>query len=283
MSHRLLILCAATILALCPATAAFPQTVARGDSSKEQKDREAATEYGGRMAETVDLRSVLAALGLLSGTFLAVLLGLRVYLHCLRRRPQRESRRKKMTEEEINQRFPVTRQEGEPTCVVCLSTIEADDKCRVTQCGHAFHADCLVQWWTHKPKRILRCPICRTRQRLHNKKSKVSAEDEANVCCPGAGDQELPQRTEGEVGSADQEQEEQGQQSPDEVSDHQLETKDNEEDESPSVSIVVAAESPTIGVVVESPQGDDELAEGIPLEDRELDKEQVVFPQMVSV
>merc|ERR1719369_1323207 len=115
--------------------------------------------------ETVDMQSVMAALGLLSGTFLAVLIGLRVYLHCMRRRPQREMRRKKMTQADIEQRFPVSKSAGGETCVVCLSNIDADDECRVTQCGHTFHAECLLAWWVHRPRRILRCPICRTRQR----------------------------------------------------------------------------------------------------------------------
>jgi len=123
--------------------------------------------------DAIDMHSVLAALGLLSGAFFLVLLGLRIYLHCMRRRPQRRERRQKLTQEDIEARFPVTKCcEGGETCVVCLSVIEADEDCRVTQCGHTFHADCLMAWWTHKPRRTLRCPICRARQRTRDKKRK---------------------------------------------------------------------------------------------------------------
>merc|ERR1719188_616857 len=76
-----------------------------------------------------------------------------------------------MTQADIEARFPVTKSAGgEETCVVCLSNIEADEDIRVTQCGHTFHADCLLAWWTHKPRRVLRCPICRTRQRSKDRK-----------------------------------------------------------------------------------------------------------------
>lgn len=123
----------------------------------------------------VDMQSVLFALGMLSGAFLVVLCGLRLYLHCVRRRPQRHERRKKMTQADIEARFPVSQYPGgeaEETCVVCLSAIEEGEDIRVTQCGHTFHADCLMAWWLHKPRRVLRCPICRQRQRSKDRKRK---------------------------------------------------------------------------------------------------------------
>mmetsp|Transcript_64484 Transcript_64484/g.135306 ORF Transcript_64484/g.135306 Transcript_64484/m.135306 type:complete len:384 (-) Transcript_64484:301-1452(-) len=122
--------------------------------------------------EDVDIKSVLAALALLSGSFFLVLLGLRVYLHCVRRRPARRERKKKMTQEDVEARFPVVKcvQSDGETCVICLSNIEEGDECRITQCGHQFHADCVLSWWMYKQRRTLRCPMCRTRQKKHPKK-----------------------------------------------------------------------------------------------------------------
>mmetsp|Transcript_8295 Transcript_8295/g.22847 ORF Transcript_8295/g.22847 Transcript_8295/m.22847 type:complete len:306 (-) Transcript_8295:148-1065(-) len=156
------------MLRTCPA-ACYP-TAAPVIQAQNQPSEDA---FGADEAdhETVDIQSVLAALGLLSGTFLAVLVGLRVYLHCMRRRPARREHRKKMTEADIEKRFPVTKTEGGETCVVCLANIEVGDDCRVTQCGHTFHAECLLSWWLYKPRRVLRCPICRTRQRSKPRKA----------------------------------------------------------------------------------------------------------------
>mmetsp|Transcript_79852 Transcript_79852/g.171144 ORF Transcript_79852/g.171144 Transcript_79852/m.171144 type:complete len:233 (+) Transcript_79852:55-753(+) len=111
----------------------------------------------------------LSALGLMAASFVLIAVAVRLYLLCTRRRrnadrPQRHQK-KAVTAVDVDLRFPVSRIEGQPTCVVCLSPIEADEPCRTTQCEHAFHADCLMQWWTHKPRKSLRCPICRTRQR----------------------------------------------------------------------------------------------------------------------
>mmetsp|Transcript_114495 Transcript_114495/g.287707 ORF Transcript_114495/g.287707 Transcript_114495/m.287707 type:complete len:161 (-) Transcript_114495:33-515(-) len=63
--------------------------------------------------------------------------------------------------------FPARRRDSEdPFCVICLSDIEAEEPCRFTQCGHVFHASCLLHWWASAPRRTLRCPICRRAQRL---------------------------------------------------------------------------------------------------------------------
>jgi len=118
----------------------------------------------------VDVKSVLAALALLSGSFFVVLLVLRVYLHCMRRQPARRERRAKMTQEDVETRFPVVKCiTGGETCVICLSDIDVGEECRVTQCGHAFHADCVLSWWMYRPRRSLRCPMCRTRQKKQAK------------------------------------------------------------------------------------------------------------------
>lgn len=152
------------------------------DENREASPSGGATPVGENEHEDTKVLALLL-LGLLASVFLIALVGVRIYLRCARRRTQRECRRKKITAEEIVQRFPVTKAEGEPTCVVCLATIEADDECRVTQCGHTFHADCLLAWWMHKPKRALRCPICRTRQRFNKKKIQDSA-SQTEGCAP---------------------------------------------------------------------------------------------------
>jgi len=66
---------------------------------------------------------------------------------------------------EIDRRFPGTTVDDEPTCTICLLQVELDEVCRVIDCGHVFHADCILQWWTHKPHAVLRCPVCRQKQR----------------------------------------------------------------------------------------------------------------------
>lgn len=122
--------------------------------------------------EEMDTHSVLAALGLLSGSFLLIMLVLRVYLRCWRR-PERVAKRKAVTAAEVEERFPVsTGTVGEPTCVVCLSTIEAEELARTTQCGHVFHADCVMEWWVHKPRKVIRCPVCRQRQKKDPERSR---------------------------------------------------------------------------------------------------------------
>jgi len=67
----------------------------------------------------------------------------------------------------VDLHFPVIKIAEQPTCVVCFSDIEVDESCRTTQCDHAFHADCLLHWWTHKPNPWvpLLCPLCQTPQR----------------------------------------------------------------------------------------------------------------------
>lgn len=85
-----------------------------------------------------------------------------------RRRPfrgGREDAKRRVDAAEIDRRFPGTTVDDEPTCAVCLLQVELDEVCRVTDCGHAFHADCILQWWTHKPRTVLRCPECRQKQR----------------------------------------------------------------------------------------------------------------------
>mmetsp|Transcript_19336 Transcript_19336/g.53088 ORF Transcript_19336/g.53088 Transcript_19336/m.53088 type:complete len:147 (-) Transcript_19336:32-472(-) len=91
------------------------------------------------------------------------------------RRPAPQ-RKKLVTKEEVEQRFPVTKAQHDSTCVVCLVSITADEPCRITQCGHVFHADCILAWWLHKPRKALRCPVCRARQHSQKKFAKLSLE-----------------------------------------------------------------------------------------------------------
>lgn len=122
------------------------------------------------------MRFGLIMLGILTVGFSAVLF--------LERCPLRESQRGK-TEEDIGQCFPETRLEGEPTCVICLGAIEADEAGRVTQCGHSFHAGCLLSWWIHERRKVFRCPNCRTRQQMQSKKSKVWSVPGRRNAAPG--------------------------------------------------------------------------------------------------
>merc|ERR1712187_677647 len=47
------------------------------------------------------------------------------------------------------------------TCAVCLLLVTGEEPCKSLHCGHYFHADCILKWWTHEPRRLLTCPMCR--------------------------------------------------------------------------------------------------------------------------
>lgn len=95
-------------------------------------------------------------------------------------------RRKKAVADAVERTFaaveasPVSKSgESDRTCAVCLVDIEEGEARRRLQCGHAFHADCVLCWWTHKPRDSFQCPMCRQKQLLsfdlsffpHDKKS----------------------------------------------------------------------------------------------------------------
>lgn len=70
---------------------------------------------------------------------------------------------------QIEQNFPIktitpVAEEAPPTCVVCLSAILSDQPARELQCAHAFHADCILSWWMHRPRRVIQCPLCQRQQ-----------------------------------------------------------------------------------------------------------------------
>jgi len=92
---------------------------------------------------------------------------------------QQRKNKKAVTSEEILERFPPTKtprhsddEGGQPSCVVCLCEVDVDEECITTQCGHVFHKECVLQWWTHKPRRSIRCPTCRTKQKIRSGKSR---------------------------------------------------------------------------------------------------------------
>mmetsp|Transcript_21289 Transcript_21289/g.45281 ORF Transcript_21289/g.45281 Transcript_21289/m.45281 type:complete len:279 (-) Transcript_21289:27-863(-) len=66
----------------------------------------------------------------------------------------------------IEQHFPAMRCSGSPQCVVCLSPVLETEMARQAQCGHTFHADCIMTWWTHRPRRALECPVCKQIQAM---------------------------------------------------------------------------------------------------------------------
>jgi len=97
---------------------------------------------------------------------------------CGRGRPAEQTKRKgkkAVTSEEILERLPPAKTprasdgSGQPNCVVCLCEVDVDQDSITTQCGHVFHKECVLQWWTHKPRRSIRCPTCRTKQKIRNR------------------------------------------------------------------------------------------------------------------
>jgi len=97
--------------------------------------------------------------------------------------------------------------EQELTCAVCLMVIAPDELFRELQCDHCFHADCIVQWWTHVPRATLQCPTCRHLQTVEDLEgpgldspklvateataSEAVAEQESSTCESGSADLEL--------------------------------------------------------------------------------------------
>jgi len=66
----------------------------------------------------------------------------------------------------IEEHFPVSHSTEGNQCVVCLVDIEEHEQCRRLQCGHEFHAECIADWWTHRPRAVLECPLCKRKQTL---------------------------------------------------------------------------------------------------------------------
>jgi len=174
------------------------ETVIR-DSNLRGKAQEGTdfNDPGGQRAEEA---SILVALGLLTGAFWLMMLCVSCYMRCWRRRAKKaRPEKKRLTADDIERRFPKGNTSEEPTCVVCLSTVEADEPCRTTQCGHTFHADCLEAWWLHKPRKSLHCPVCRQKQRKQAR-PQPSGEEGEELAEAQQTQQQLP--SEGEEGVA---------------------------------------------------------------------------------
>lgn len=93
-----------------------------------------------------------------------------------------------ISRETIEENFPVCHSCEENTCVVCLEGIEHHDRCRRLQCGHEFHAECIADWWTHQPRSVLQCPLCRQEQRLGAENPRELPESPATARSPAAAD-----------------------------------------------------------------------------------------------
>jgi len=74
---------------------------------------------------------------------------------------------KHLAADAIDATFPVQPCTAElsDVCTVCMSDIEIDDPCRVLECGHVFHADCIDEWLTGESSGNAcdtdLCPNCR--------------------------------------------------------------------------------------------------------------------------
>lgn len=75
----------------------------------------------------------------------------------------------------IKKSFPVGFIKGKPTCVICLLDI---DHCgRKLQCGHCFHAECIMTWWTLVPRIVVTCPTCRRPQTILESSNGIEVSD----------------------------------------------------------------------------------------------------------
>eukprot|EP00927_Polykrikos_kofoidii_P025743 TRINITY_DN23069_c0_g1_i1.p1 TRINITY_DN23069_c0_g1~~TRINITY_DN23069_c0_g1_i1.p1 ORF type:complete len:256 (+),score=32.02 TRINITY_DN23069_c0_g1_i1:55-768(+) len=102
---------------------------------------------------------------------------------------------KRLTSADIDRLLPATRVADDPLCTICLSTIQSNDFCRTTQCGHVFHADCITEWWMTRRTRKrpkLRCPICRQRQHFSIRRLRRLQETESAEAEPVPEEPESP-------------------------------------------------------------------------------------------
>jgi hypothetical protein len=98
--------------------------------------------------------------------------------------------REPISQEQIENTFLVRRLKQEEQCVVCLEPVSPDQEARTLQCGHSFHADCILSWWVHRPRYVVECPMCRHEQRVLE--ATPSAESTLGGTDPG-GDGIAPQ------------------------------------------------------------------------------------------
>jgi len=63
----------------------------------------------------------------------------------------------------------VKRGRGGMICAICTSPISVGERKRTLTCGHEFHARCVQKWL----KNNITCPMCRSEQPVHSKKSEI--------------------------------------------------------------------------------------------------------------
>lgn len=75
-------------------------------------------------------------------------------------------RGKVITQAQIEEHFPAIFVADSPQCVVCLSPVSEGEAARRLQCGHSFHAECVLKWWMYRPRMALECPVCKQVQEI---------------------------------------------------------------------------------------------------------------------
>eukprot|EP00439_Symbiodinium_sp_Y106_P056076 s1144_g7.t2 len=87
----------------------------------------------------------------------------------------RDTTEPKVTKEQVEAALPIIRLDVEETCSVCLETVELNEDARRLKCQHAFHADCIMSWCTHRGTSVIGCPVCRQPQSLTGEAASVAA------------------------------------------------------------------------------------------------------------
>mmetsp|Transcript_41751 Transcript_41751/g.121132 ORF Transcript_41751/g.121132 Transcript_41751/m.121132 type:complete len:147 (-) Transcript_41751:319-759(-) len=72
-----------------------------------------------------------------------------------------QSTGKVFTKEQLVAAFPPTHACARDACSICMEPIVVEDGCRELPCSHAFHTDCIVEWWMAGPSELPDCPMCR--------------------------------------------------------------------------------------------------------------------------
>jgi len=59
--------------------------------------------------------------------------------------------------------------------------VECEQLARQLKCNHVYHAECLLNWWTHQPRRQLECPTCKQLHPLAKSGSSESSQARAEI------------------------------------------------------------------------------------------------------
>mmetsp|Transcript_8116 Transcript_8116/g.23149 ORF Transcript_8116/g.23149 Transcript_8116/m.23149 type:complete len:115 (-) Transcript_8116:220-564(-) len=65
----------------------------------------------------------------------------------------------------VERTFPKQDDIASGECTVCLEGLEAGQGCRLLHCAHAFHAECIDEWFLHGGSAMV-CPSCRRRHEV---------------------------------------------------------------------------------------------------------------------